>query len=242
LHVDFYDRNRIATWTQSHPGLAIWVREKVGRGLQGWRPYESWASSPDGLEDQYLLDEKTRLHCGRNDATGMDVLQGINQMRDILRNSRSVIRLVGLSGVGKTRLVQSFFDARVGNNALDPNSVLYTELGYDPSAMASDLLASRKRAILVVDNCGPELHRRITEVCQRPESRLSAITIEYDVQDDEPEGTDVFRLEPSSIKLLYKLIARHRPTMTGPDIERVAEFSGGNARVALALARSVERN
>lgn len=245
LHLDFYDRNRLATWTRSHPGLVLWVREKVGRGLSGWRPYSSWAVSPDGVEDDYLLDDKARLHTGVTDENGVDVMQGIDRIRNILRNVRGVVRLAGLSGVGKTRLVQALFDARVGINPLDPASVCYADMNDNPSpqpaGLISNLVATQTRAIVVIDNCAPDLHRRITDLCQASDSQVSAITVEYDVQDDKPEGTDVFRFEPSSIELVSKLIARRFPTITQLDVDKIADFSGGNARIALALANTVER-
>jgi hypothetical protein len=58
--------------------------------------------------------------------------------------------------------------------------------------MASDLLAQGIRAILIVDNCGQELHRQLSEVCKASESHLSLLTIEFYIQDDLPEKTDVF--------------------------------------------------
>lgn len=246
LHLDFYDRNRLATWTRSHPGLIVWVRQKIGRGISGWQPYSSWAPSPDGVRDEYLLDDKARLHTDITDEKGIDVARAIDRIRDILRGPRGMIRLAGLSGVGKTRLVQALFDGRVGNKPLDSALVIYTDMNDNPSpqptGMISDLIASRSRAIVVVDNCAPDLHRRLTEVCQAPNSLISAITVEYDVQDDEPEGTKVFRLEPSSADLVSKLIARHFPQMTRIDVDKIAKFSGGNARVALALANTLERH
>jgi hypothetical protein len=30
LHTDFFDRTRLASWAQKHPGVALWVLEKVG--------------------------------------------------------------------------------------------------------------------------------------------------------------------------------------------------------------------
>ena len=246
LHLDFYDRNRLATWTRSHPGLVVWVRQKVGRGISGWQPYSSWAVSPDGVQDEYLLDDKARLHTGITDEKGIDVPQGIERIRGVLRGVRGVVRLAGLSGVGKTRLVQALFDTRVGKNSLDPALVIYTDMNDKPSpqpaGMISDLIASRTHAVVVIDNCAPDLHRRITEICQASDSRISAITVEYDVQEDEPEGTEVFRLEPSSVDLVSKLIARRFPSMTRLDVDKIAEFSGGNARVALALANTLERH
>jgi hypothetical protein len=246
LHLDFYDRNRLATWTRSHPGLIVWVRQKIGHGISGWQPYSSWAVSPDGVQDEYLFDDKARLHTGITDEKGIDVTQGIERIRGILREVRGVVRLAGLSGVGKTRLVQALFDARVGKKPLDSASVIYTDMTDNPlpqpTGMISDLITSRTRATVVVDNCAPDLHRRITEVCQASDSLISAITVEYDVQEDEPEGTEVFRLEPSSVELVSKLIARRFSTMTQLDVDKIAEFSGGNARVALALANTLERH
>ena len=46
LHVEFLDRGRVATWVRRHPSLILWVRNKIGRQLKGWRPYENWASAP----------------------------------------------------------------------------------------------------------------------------------------------------------------------------------------------------
>jgi hypothetical protein len=124
--------------------------------------------------------------------------------------------------------------------------VIYTDMNDNPSpqptGMISDLIASRTRAMVVVDNCAADLHRRITEVCRASDSQTSVITVEYDVQEDEPEGTEVFRFEPSSVDLVAKLIARRFPTMTRLDVDKIAEFSGGNARVALALASTLEHH
>ncbi|MBT2288326.1 hypothetical protein J7E73_04110 [Paenibacillus albidus] len=49
LKVDFYDRERIAGWVRSHPALILWVRQKIGRPIQGWKPYGNWANCPGGV-------------------------------------------------------------------------------------------------------------------------------------------------------------------------------------------------
>ncbi|MFX5809000.1 hypothetical protein ABTE39_20015, partial [Acinetobacter baumannii] len=78
-----------------------------------------------------------------------------------------------------------------------------------------------------------------SELCRVPDSRISVITVEYDIQDDEPEGTEVFRLEPSTLELVAALIARRFPAVSKVDAQTIANFSGGNARVALALANTI---
>jgi len=39
LHLDFYDRNRIASWVRDHAGLIPWVRSRIGKSVPGWRSY-----------------------------------------------------------------------------------------------------------------------------------------------------------------------------------------------------------
>lgn len=48
LGLDFYDRNRIATWVHDHAALIAWVRSKIGRSMPGWRAYGSWSYKPEG--------------------------------------------------------------------------------------------------------------------------------------------------------------------------------------------------
>jgi len=35
LHLDFYDRNRVASWVRDHPGLIPWVRSRIGKSVSG---------------------------------------------------------------------------------------------------------------------------------------------------------------------------------------------------------------
>ena len=247
LLLDFYDRTRIATWVRSHEGLIPWVRMLVGRAIPGWQSYGSWAYAPDAVTAEYLFDEKLRIHPVRRETDqGLSALSGIQQIRDELRIIRHVVRLVGLSGVGKTRLLQALFDERVGENSLDPSLAIYTNMadGPDPQpiGMASNLVAAGTRAILVIDNCPPELHQRLSELCRQSGSKLSVITVEYDIREDEPEGTEVFTLESSSLELIEKLLRSRFPDVSQIDARTIGEFSGGNARIAIALASTVGRN
>jgi hypothetical protein len=129
LRLDFYDRTRIATWVRTHEGLIPWVRTLIGKAIQGWQSYGSWAYPPEAVTAEYFLDDKLRVHPVKRDTDkGLSALQGIQQLREELRQPRRVVRLVGLSGVGKTRLVQALFDERVGQNSLDPSQAIYTNI------------------------------------------------------------------------------------------------------------------
>jgi len=51
LTLDFYDRTRIATWLREHPGLVLWVRERIGKPFTAWRPYGAWAYEPKCIRE-----------------------------------------------------------------------------------------------------------------------------------------------------------------------------------------------
>jgi hypothetical protein len=201
----------------------------------------------ESVDAEYLLDDQLRVETGKQeDGNGLDALAGIEHIRKLLSSPGAVVRLVGLSGVGKTRFVQALFDSRIGQLALDKYLAIYTNMsdGPDPQphTLATDLATMGAHAILVIDNCAPELHRTLSNVCRASGSKLSVITIEYDVREDLPEGTDVFTLEPSSLDLIKKLIVRRFPTMLQITAETIADNSDGNARIALALAATVGVN
>ncbi|CAJ4226671.1 Uncharacterised protein [Burkholderia pseudomallei] len=245
LHTDFYDRTRLATWVRCFPGLVAWVKQRIGRSLRGWRPYGAWSGAAEGVDASYLVDEGLRLHLGRADESPRSIGDGLEQLRSALAQPGKIVRLVGLSGVGKTRLVQALFDHRVGNGALPTSLAVYTDMSDDPDpqpvGLASNLIASGTRAILIVDNCPPELHRRLAEVCSDQSSRLSLLTVEYDVRDDQPEMTQVVTLDVSSPELLEVLVRRRYQHISPVDAHLIAEAAGGNARIALALAQTVAR-
>ncbi len=246
LVTDFYDCGRIAGWVRSHPSLILWIRDKIGRPIQGWKPFGNWSGSPGGVEAEYLLDGHVRLYNDTNPLIeGLPALDAINELRKIIRKPGSCLRLTGLSGVGKTRLLQTLFDERLGKEPLNKAMVFYSNISDnpnpDPRSFAESLIALRKPAILAVDNCPPELHRSLTSLCSSSGSLVSLVTIEYDVRDDLPEETEVFRLEPASLELIEKVIINRFEHVSQVDAHTIAEFSGGNARMAIALAQTVEK-
>lgn len=244
VSVDFYDCRRVADWVEQHPSVCVWVKAQLGKALVGWRPYGPWAYQEQSVEPEYILDEEVKLVPPSSDRA-LPALAAISCLRAELSSPRSV-RLVGLSGVGKTRFVQALFDERIKTEApaLACDNVLYTDLSFAPeplpTAMIEALLAENSDCVVVIDNCGAEPHRILTELVRQPGKRLRLITIEYDIRDDLLEGTLVYRMERSSNELIRRLLKAKYRVLSENDIEQIATFSDGNARVALALASTTE--
>jgi hypothetical protein len=246
IHLDFYDRTRVASWVRNHAGLVIWVRQRIGRIIAGWEPFGAWSYPAGGIEANYLIEKDVYIRARSSQLnTNFSAEEGLNRIRQTLLPPQSVVRLVGLSGVGKTRFVQALFDSRIGDKALDPALVIYTNMNNNPEpqpfSLASDLIADASRAILIIDNCGADLHARLSTLVKTRSSSLSILTVEYDIRDDQPEGTEVFEIQVASIELTQKLLQKRFPNLSQIDRKTAAEFSGGNARIAIALADTVSR-
>ncbi|WP_256578104.1 MULTISPECIES: hypothetical protein [unclassified Pseudomonas] len=246
LHTDFYDRDRLATWVNEYPGIVAWVRLRIGMNLTGWSSIGNWVGTTVAEPGIYLFDDKACLTDERfPERPQLTIDEGIAKLRVALHAPKQCIRLVGLSGLGKTRLVQALFESQVGVDPLDPSLAVYTDYSVetDPTArdMARLLVMRGQRSILVVDNCNPATHSELARICSDSTSSVSLLTIEYDVGDDEPERTEVFRLQSASTDLVSLWLKQSFPNISQIDRSTIANFSDGNFRVAQAIADTLRK-
>lgn len=245
LCLDFYDRSRMATWVRGYPGVVLWVLDRIGQPLTGWQPLGNWSRAPAAADAAYLSDDTARLRdMSRHQDGPLAISDGIARLRARLSVPGGMVRLTGLSGTGKTRLLEALFDPGIGEQPLDPAHAIYVDIGHDapqPSAsqLAAQLRAEGTRAILLLDNCPRDTHDAMAADIKAPGSRLSLITVDLDIRDNKPEDTDVFRLQGASEAIIDSLLEQRYPALPTALRRRIAEFSDGNARIALLAARNV---
>ena len=211
---------------------------------QGWQRFDDWSNTKASIEEPYFIDNDIKVITPQNrNNTELNVVDGINAIRDKLSIVSTSVRLVGLSGVGKTRFAQALFDDRIGEKNLNVKDVWYCDIGDSPNPLPEhfieELKLKNKPFILIVDNCGQDTHANLTKKIQSTE--ISLLTIEYDVKDDLPERTDVYKLQPNSTDIIQKVIERHYPDVNDINTRKIADFSGGNYRLALAIASNIEK-
>lgn len=243
--VDFYDRGKIAIWAMQYYEVVLWVRERIGKALSGWKYCKDWSSNPQAKDAVFYMDETPCMYMVGKSNEKFNILDGINKIRMELIKENSCVRLAGLSGTGKTRLLYALFDARIGENCLDEHNVIYCDIGENPNPsvlqMAENLVSTKQSVILAVDNCSPEEHEKLRKVCICTGSKVKLITVEYDVREDFPENTSAFYLEPTSNNSIINVLRAQKAYLSENDLQLIADFSNGNYRVALALASTVER-
>ena len=245
IHLDFIDLSRLHQWLRQHLSIMIWTREILGQPLPGWRSSGRWSHVPTDADDNFIFGSGISVMLPNNSSSSqkLTLKEAITSTRDLVRGSQKAIRIVGLSGVGKTRFVQALFESEIGENALDNTTVIYTDTGAEPNPSASrmieQLISEKRRATVVVDNCSSKMHSQLANDVRKSENNIQLITVEYDIQDDQPEMTDVIKIEADGIDIAKKLILRRYSRIGEPNAERIADCAGGNARIALALAGNV---
>ena len=243
LRLEFYGRGRLVDWLRHHPAVQLWVRRKLGIATSGWKPFEKWTTTPDAVSDELICESGVAISIPATRQQELGIVEGIDGLRQLVRGSSKAIRVVGLSGVGKTRIVQALFEDGIGSGPLDPNLAIYADLGATPTPSARDvvdqLVLDDRAAVLVLDNCPSTAHSQLAPVVAQS-AHLDLITIEYDVREDRPESTDVVRIDAEGSGVAAALVGRRYPLLGQVNAERIAKFSDGNARLALALADAVE--
>lgn len=240
--LDFMDSNRIATWVRNYPTLITWIREKINKPIQGWKSYGNWSDTQNKKYKNYIMDQSKRLYDYIEDKE-ITVLEGIQKFRSLINTGSAIIRLTGLSGVGKTRMLEELFDPKVGTDVIDSKKVIYADAAETliPSAeqMLRDAIFRKEKVVIIIDNCSAELHMRLTTICRTEQNQVNLITVEYDVKNKSAEETASFILRPASNNVIENMLINNYENIPLTIIERIVEISGGNARLALLFAKSL---
>ena len=245
LRLEFYGRRHLADWLRNHPAVQLWARKKLGIATSGWKRFERWTTTPSADSDELICEPGVVISIPGKRKEKLAIDEGIDEIRELIRDSNKAVRIIGLSGVGKTRIVQALFEDSIGTTPLDPNLAIYADLGAAPSPsaleLAEQLVLEGRQAVLVLDNCPSATHTQLAALVDES-PRLDLITVEYDVREDKPESTDVVRIDAEGTGVAYALVKRRYPALSQINAERIAKFSDGNARLALVLADAVDES
>ena len=198
IHLDFFDRSKLVQWLRQHPSVMLWAKRILGQGYSGWQPYGAWSNPPQGSVDTLISAPGVTITLPSGKGQKLAIQDAIGPMRELIRSTNKAVRITGLSGVGKTRIVQALFDESVGADALDRTIAVYVDTGESPepsaTAMLDRLIAEGRRAIMILDNCPSELHTLLASKVAA-KGTISLITVEYDIRDDKPQTTEVIQIE-----------------------------------------------
>ena len=227
-------------------GISKRIINIQGRKTSGWMGYCNWSDRSTD-EKTYIINETSYIFKNNfDDNNKKNLIDGINLIRQELLEAKCSVRLAGLSGTGKTRLAQVLFDETIGENPLNKALVIYGDVGDElqpnPIEFVQDLIKENKRAILIVDNCEPIMHNKLTKLCQVKESNVSLMTIEYDVKEDDNVDSSNYYLGPTNPVILKELLKRDYSYIKDSNLDTIVRYSEGNYRIAIYLAKAINKN
>ena len=157
-----------------------------------------------------------------------------------IRDNKENIRLIGLSGLGKTRIVFEAF-----KNSPENVNYLYCDCytNNDESSIigaANKIYEEINDAIIVIDNCPRVLLEKLIFIKNNHQVSNPIIAIYHDVNETNIKDTNQIILPKKQMEVVEGIIDRYKSYYKPEQRERLIEFSGGIPLIAIRLCKSLQ--
>ncbi|AFY48801.1 hypothetical protein Nos7524_2993 [Nostoc sp. PCC 7524] len=240
--IDIYDANKIKDWVEKYPAIAVWLNEKQsGLTLKSFQTIERLGKKSDIFSIPKVEDKASRFLIGtKSDSTGDNSLsyeKAKERIVDYLADSKTSIRIIGSSGVGKTRFVYEVFrdETTTAKIALVTSAIYcdFRDVSYQIFQIAESLSDVGNSALMIVDECPREAAVKLGEIITSEGSNLKIITIGNDNKPIEKNNCLNISVTPADETLIEGIIQQRYPKADYSDIQFIKNISGGYPRIAV---------
>ena len=218
--IEIYDASQIKSWINGYlPAIVAvkeWSRRPVISGLQTWK---EWGELQGLDKNKFITDNETKSL--------------ISSIRSDVERPGNVLRLVGLSGLGKTRLVYEAIRDSYDYDPL-PDRVIYVNAadGYnDLPRYVIDFKRFNYEYILIVDDCDADLHQELEKYIKN--TKMSLLTLDYNA--DKNCCINTKKMPRASNYIIKRIILDAYDQLNESDLNRIVEFSSGFPLMAVRL-------
>ena len=163
---------------------------------------------------------------------------GLEQYLQQIRDNKENLRICGLSGLGKTRMVLETFK---------DNSLRYLYAYIDCQEHDAEEILEKttfmfkhyKEMVLVFDNCDMELHNRIVRVKRSNHATNPIITIYNDPDENSTYYSTPLRLQKNFNDVVERILERFKSLYKPEDKEKLLIFAGGIPMMAQLLVEGL---
>ena len=163
---------------------------------------------------------------------------GLEQYLQQIQENKNNIRIIGLSGLGKTRMVLEAFK---------DNSIRYKYSYIDCQEHNAEEILDKmtfmfkyyKEMVLIFDNCNMELHSRIVRVKQSNQATNPIITIHNDPDENSTYNSSPLRLQKDFNDVVERILERFKSFYKPEDKEKLLIFAGGIPMMAQLLVEGL---
>lgn len=230
LCIDIYDAGKIASWANESIAAVVavwnWIGNQLPNGAMTWKEWSGYQEN----SYSYVFDDLNKSN--------------IDQLRSHFTGVKKIARIVGLSGLGKTRLAYEAF--RPSEDSCDveqltrSNQAIYIDAASNSNELPATISTWRRqglRGTIIVDNCNPELHSMLRVEIEHSQSQLNLLTLDFNPErysSDHP----YIELNQVSNEIIKGIIAQGYPGISSEDIDRIVNFAQGFPRIAVLLAKA----
>jgi len=241
--IKLYGSNEIAAWAERHPGVALWLAElRQGQNLGGFQTLDAWGRRSDFKATAYVADEKARYAIGevRGAGNNLDATAARERIAEHISEPGRVVRLIGPSGLGKSRFVYEMLKdtASVRGGALNATTIFadYRSVGAGLLPLATELSQADRPSLLVVDECPREVAQSLAEIVTADASLARAITLDIDDRTIAGDAALNIVISPSGEDLVEGIIRQLLPRADDQHVALLRDIAGGFPRFAVLAA------
>lgn len=224
LTVDVLGPPRIRDWVNKFPAVALWLRKLIGAvaGNFAFQSGDDWSNYHDLRSTRFVASEESSAH--------------ILAITQTLEKPRTVLRVLGHSGLGKSRLAFEALRSSQGD-VFSPLVIYARHYDIDLARQVQSLVAARRRAVVIVDDCSPDGHRRLSDEVRRVDSQLSLLTLDFSLH--EPDSEDYMIQLTEARSDVIKGILVELSAAAGDDLKRATEFCAGYPQIAVLVGKAL---
>ncbi|MFC2329047.1 hypothetical protein [Prevotella nigrescens] len=178
---------------------------------------------------------------GHYEISGFDdgyIVNGLEQYLQQIKENKENLRICGLSGLGKTRMVYEAFK---------DDSIRYLYCYIDCQEHKEEEIIEKttfmfkhyKEMVLVFDNCDMELHNKIVRVKRSKHATNPIITIHNDPDENSTYHSTPLKLQKNFNDVVERILERFKSFYKPEDKEKLLTFTGGIPMMAQLLVEGL---
>lgn len=185
-------------------------------------PYESWLRHDRKHTCQFITDQERA--------------EAVKALTDALDGSKRLVRITGLSGLGKSRLL---FEYISGSRNLPESDILIFDASSDSSIAdikdcIIEALQDDVTGLVIIENCPIALHNYISREMDEANTQLRIATVGFN--HESVESSAHIRLGILAVEAIEELVTHILPDFENQDIQRISAFVEGYPLLAILIA------
>lgn len=172
-----------------------------------------------------------------------------NLIKNGIQNPKKSIRLLGLSGLGKTRvLLEAFRSGSDEASIILTSRILYINYSHfenvDYQNLFLKLTVEKENRIVILDNCPQLLHRQLLHFITHQDNRISLVTIDSNPEEfdqNQISGVDYLIIKKEDLSsIVENIVAEDFSLLHKDQQEKIREFSQGIPLMAVLIGESIK--